>query len=518
MLPKRPYVVIFTLGVWLLLSAANFGSFDATIPYEYGPWMHIAILSFYAWFMIFWLWGLHSFSHHVLSFLPRAINPRAGDPRPDTEVAILYTTCDDFDAEACESALRQTHPRVRLLICDDSSDPWNRAVIDRWAAAQEQRVRVVRRGNNEGFKAGNLNHAIAYYVHEEHILICDADEIIPPDFVEKLLPYFVEEQVGFVQASHRARTIPKSHFAGTIAAGVDLFFGHFLPAKNRFGYVSCQGHGVIIRRSVWEQVGGFPHRLCEDMAFGARALEAGYRGVFVPTVVAEEATPQTYRALLKSRSRTVRGAIEFFQLEYRRLARSPKATLTEKLDLLITESGAYLGLVVSVSIWGGLIISYLYKIQGYNGTQPWMPFVFALGPAAAAAPLLIKIPKDPVRYGQYMFVMAANYASLMPVLALRAIEQTVGVRNPIFDVSGAIARQGTSPRDFTVSFPYGISLVIGALALHSPTSPLTMCLSLTFLLTPLLYFTEQKGILGAVGRAWGLAPYLAIALLGVWMH
>lgn len=518
MLPKRPYVVALTVGAWLILSAANYGSFDATIPYEYGPWMHIAILSFYGWFMLFWLWGLHTFSHHVLSFFPSMINPVAGPARPDAPVAILYTTCDDFDPEACASGLAQTHPHVRLLICDDSSDPRSRATIDRWAASQEPPVQVVRRDSNEGFKAGNLNHAIAHHVPEEYILICDADELLPTDAVEKLLPYFVEEQVGFVQANHRARTIPKTHFAGTIAASVDLFFSHFLPAKNRFGYVSCQGHGVIVRRSVWETVKGFPHIMCEDMGFTARALAAGYRGVFVPTVVAEEGTPETYRALLKSRSRTVRGAIEFFQTEFRPLWRSPHGTMTEKLDLVITESAAYLGLVVSVAIWGGLIISYLYCIQGANGTQPWMPFVFALGPVAAAAPLLYKIPRDPVRYGQYMFVMAANQASLMPVLAVRAIEQTLKLRAPIFDVTGKIARQGSSPMDFTVSLPYGIALVIGALVLHSPTSPLTMCLSLTFLLTPLLYFTEQKGFLGFLGRQWGLAPYLAIAALGVWMH
>jgi len=518
MLPKKPHVVVLTLTVWLVLSAANFGSFDATIPYEYGPWMHLAILSFYGWFMMFWLWGLHTLAHHILSFCPKLIHPRPGAPKPDAKVAILYTTCDDFDPEACASALRQTHPHTRLIICDDSHEPPSRALIDRWVAAQDRPILVVRRGTNQGFKAGNLNYAIEHYADEEYLLVCDADELIPPDFVERLLPYFSGDGVGFVQANHRARTIPRTHFAGTLALSVDVFFSHFLPAKNRFGYVSCQGHGVIIRRSVWQQAGGFPEIICEDMGFAARALTVGYRGVFVPSVVAEEATPPTYRSLVKSRSRVIRGAIQFFQTEWPALARSPHITLMEKLDLLITESAAYIGLVVCVSLWGGLIISYLYSLQGVNGNQPWLPFVYALAPVLAAAPILYKIPREPERYGKYLFVMAANHATLMPTLAVRAVEQTLKLRQPIFHVTGKIGRQEQSPLDFVASMPFGIALVAGGMVMHSPMSPLVFCISLTFLLTPLLRFTEQKGFLGALGRQWGLAPYLAIAALGLWMH
>lgn len=518
MLPKQPHVVILSLGLWLILSAANFGSFDATIPYEYGPWMHIAILGFYVWFMMFWLWGLHTLSHHILSFCPKMIHPRPGDPKPDAKVAILYTTCDDFDAEACESCLHQTHPHTRLIICDDSQDAQSRAFIDRWVEEHEQEILVIRRGFNQGFKAGNLNYAIAGYADEEYLLICDADELIPDDFVERMLPYFSSDGVGFVQANHRARSVPRTRFAGTLSLSVDVFFSHFLPAKNRFGYVSCQGHGVIIRRSVWEQAGGFPEIICEDMGFAARALTVGYRGVFVPSIVAEEATPPTYRALVKSRSRVIRGAIQFFQTEWPALARSPHITLMEKLDLIITESAAYIGLVVSVSLWGGLIISWLYCLQGVNGNQPWLPFVYALAPVLAAAPILYKIPREPERYGQYLFVMAAVHATLMPTLALRAVEQTFKLAKPVFHVTGKIGRQNQSALDFVSSMPFGIALVVGGIVMHSPMSPLVFCISLTFLLTPLIAFTEQKGLLGVLGRQWGLAPYLAIAALGVWMR
>jgi cellulose synthase/poly-beta-1,6-N-acetylglucosamine synthase-like glycosyltransferase len=517
-MPSKNLALVAVVGLsWLLLSAISFGSFEGTIPRECSTATHLALLSFYGWFMIFWLWALNTFWHQVFSFFARSTTPAPGAAHPDARVAILYTTCDDFDPQACGSCLQQTHPHTRLIICDDSFTPRSRQMIDRWAQAQSDRVTVVRRGDNRGFKAGNLNHAIAQHAKEEYLLICDADEIIPPDFVERLLPYFSNDGVGFVQANHRARTVPQTQFAASLALTTDIFFGYFLPPKNRFGFVACQGHGVIIRRSVWAAIGGFPEIVCEDLGFSSRALAQGYRGIFVPSVVAQEATPPTYRALLGSRSRVVRGTIEYFQTEYPQLLRSPHASPVEKLDILMSSSCCYLGLVVVINIWGGLVLSHLHGVQGYSESQPWLPFVYVLAPIATVAPLIVEIIRQPIRYGQYLFVTTTNHASLMPILAVRALEQTLRLRAPIFHVTGKIARQGHSLGDYLVSIPWGLSVLAGALLLPSPVAPLILGASLTFLLTPLLYFSESKGVMGVLGRQWGLAPYVAIVVLGVWI-
>lgn len=516
---KNPGLVAVVVLTWLTICAISFSSFESTIPTYWSPLHRYAVLTFYGWFLMIWLWGLNTFWHQVLSFFPSLTNPRPGTMPEDSRVAILYTTCDDFDPEACASCLRQTHPNTRLIICDDSHEPASRHMIDVWVQAQnDDRITVTRRGDNKGYKAGNLNYVIANHAFEEYLLLCDADELLPPDFVERLLPYLSHEKIGFAQASHCAREAPKTRFAAGFALTIDMFFAHFLPAKNRFGFVSCQGHGAIIRRSVWEEIGGFPEIVCEDLGFASNALAAGYRGVFVPQVMAQEATPPTYKALMGSRTRIVRGTIEYFQKEFWRLLTSPRATLVEKLDVLMTSSSCYLSLVVVVNIWGGIVLSYLHDLQGYTASQPWMPFVYVLGPVATVAPILYKILREPVRYGQYLFVNTANHASLMPVLAMRTIEQTLHIRKPIFHVTGKIARERQSLLDYAVSMPWGLSVFIGAMILRSSVSPLMLGVSLTFLLTPLLYFSEKEGVLGLVGRQWGLAPYVAVVVLGVWPH
>ena len=112
--------------------------------------------------------------------------------------------------------------------------------------------------------------------------------------------------------------------------------------------------------------------------------------------------------------------------------------------------------------------------------------------------------------------MAAIHASLMPMLALGAIEQTLKLNAPIFHVTGKIARQPQSLLDYATSIPFGLLIAACAWLLPSQVSPLMFGLSLTFLLTPMMVFTEKDGLLGVLGRQWGLAPYLAMAVIGVW--
>jgi len=155
-----------------------------------GPWpVAVALACLYLPWMATWLWTIHNFVHQAMStFLHR---PLAASPIAATEpVALLYTTCDDFDAAACLSGLRQSYQHTRLIICDDSRQPASRDRIDQWIETAGQLVTIVRRPNWDGLKAGNLNYAIETTVTEELIAICDADEVLPEDFLARRWTYF----------------------------------------------------------------------------------------------------------------------------------------------------------------------------------------------------------------------------------------------------------------------------------------------------------------------------------------
>ena len=80
---------------------------------------------------------------------------------------IVYLTCDDFVSDACLSCLSQEYPQnaYHLLVCDDSREGNYLAAVSQFAR-QHRRLHLVRRPTRDGFKAGNLNHAVRSFTNE----------------------------------------------------------------------------------------------------------------------------------------------------------------------------------------------------------------------------------------------------------------------------------------------------------------------------------------------------------------
>ncbi len=520
---KKSFALLaLTFVSWAGASLWSWNRYSHTIP-ECGSVVSLFLKLLHAMWMLLWLWGIHNFWHQTLSFLSR----RRGDIAPpsdvapskeDQSVAVLYATCDDFDSEACESCLNQSHPGSRLIICDDSRDERLRRQIDEWASRHTDRVIVVRRCDHGGFKAGNLNHAISQFVSEEFIVLCDADEILPRDFVARMLSRFSHSRTAFAQARHEARSPARTRFASLLAPTIDIFYKHCLPLRNRFGFVSCFGHGVMIRRSVWSAIGGFPEIVSEDIGFASRALAAGYRGVYVEEVVAQEAYPSTYTAFRKRYCKVISGTIEYFRKEFPVLLKSPHATLTEKVDLLVTFSCCYLGATTMISLLGGLLLLYIYRLQGYDRLETWLLGLYLAGPLTPVVPLLINLFRRPQKHFHYMFVGALAYASLLPLLCLEAIEQTAKLREPVFEATGKMARQKQRARDHLLIQVFGLLILALALFFHSAAFIPAIGVSLMYILGPLMCFTERKDWIGFLARNCCFIPFTVIALLLLWFR
>ncbi|HXD30969.1 MAG TPA: glycosyltransferase family 2 protein [Pyrinomonadaceae bacterium] len=421
-------------------------------------------------------------------------------------------TCDDFDQVACDSCFDQNYSSARFFICDDSAGNKCKDQVDEWAKANEKAI-VIRRPNRSGFKAGNLNNVIASFVREEFILICDADEVLECNFVRSLLPYFDRPDIGFVQARHCVSSLAVTRFAELLGRVTDIFFNYNLPLRNRFGFVSCFGHGVMIRRSVWQEIGGFPEMTSEDLAFASRALAAGYRGVYAEEVVAREAFPPSYTALLRKYRRVVEGTIEYFTREFPRLVRSPQATWTEKVDLFITYSSCFMGLVWMINLVGGLILIRAYAKVGYTRLEPWLMLLYLAGPFLPVAPLVIHIAKEPRKYVQLFFAGAITYASLLPSLALRALVQLLGSRIPSFEPTGKIARQRQRRVEPLLISMTGAVVFSLAMVSHSSSYVPSAGIGLMLILGPLLCFAEVSNVFGIIVRNCGLIPYAVMVFL-----
>ncbi len=291
----------------------------------------------------FWLNGVKDFIY-VLWFLfaKRALfkkyRPvlRADASHINNKVLLLYCTCNDFDEESLVRSMRQNYKNFETVILDDSSQEEYRRAIDRFAA--EYDVRVVRRQDRNGFKAGNINHFLqsedAKNCGYRYAVILDSDEIIPSNFITECLKYFVTyDNVGIVQANHVA-TRNRNFFMKLFHIGVNSHWPTYQTMKNRYGFSSMLGHGAMIRRDCYEAAGGFPNLVAEDLCLSIELRNIGYYVAFAPNIICEEEYPVDYAAFKKRHSKWTQGNLEFIKRYTGKIFRSKMAWF-EKMDIVL---------------------------------------------------------------------------------------------------------------------------------------------------------------------------------------
>jgi len=289
---------------------------------------------------IAWLYGLYNIAVVVFSGIlqRQAQAARVTTQTPalsNTPVAVLYTTCNDFVLESAVSCLAMDYQNFKIYILDDSSDSSYKTMIDKFAASNPDKVQVIRRENRKGYKAGNLNHALQKVVKEPLFVIADADEIMPADFLNKLVPRLeADPNCGFIQANHKSKSWGVSKLERDMGIGIDIHWKRYQPLRNHYGFVMFLGHGALLRTECWNIVGGFPELVSEDLAYALSIREFGFYGTFAEDVVCYEEFPSSVRAFRIRHVKWTRGTCEFLGQKLIPLLRSPFISWVEKIDIL----------------------------------------------------------------------------------------------------------------------------------------------------------------------------------------
>jgi cellulose synthase (UDP-forming) len=136
--------------------------------------------------------------------------------------------------------------------------------------AAELGVGYIRREGSEHAKAGNLNHALSV-TSGEFILQLDADHVALPHMIERLLGYFSDPAIGFVQSPHDFyNTDSFTHVVNDEGHRMweenRIFFSLVQPGKDNWDSSFFCGSCGMIRRAALEEIGGFATQsVTEDM-------------------------------------------------------------------------------------------------------------------------------------------------------------------------------------------------------------------------------------------------------------
>ncbi len=407
----------------------------------------LALAAFSVLLLVFWMLGAYYLSLTMFFLFASAARRRTCPPpsapvvadRPS--VAILYPTCDDFQAAAAATAVAQDYPSGHVFILDDSRAATSREAVDEFQRMHPRRVTVVRRPSPEGFKAGNLNHALRGPARDFPLfVVLDADELLPGHFLSALVPRLLRGRWAFAQAAHEPNPAQRGAFAEMLRQTILPFWAVLLSGKNRYGFVPCVGHGVLIRRDAWELAGGFPEVASEDLAFSLRLLCGGRRGVYVPEVVCREDFPASMPAFQRQQQRYMLGVLQVLWRAAGPLWRSPAVTWTEKLDvglcvlplyvpafclLFVLTAGLALPLcfghfswVVAQTAWGAVRCPFLQSFDG-RFVPLWHPLFVGLSLLFSLSPTLPALALAGVGriHRPFRLILASNvaYMAVMPV-------------------------------------------------------------------------------------------------------
>ena len=166
---------------------------------------------------------------------------------------------------ACNE-LRYPH---RTLVLDDGNRPEVKTLCE------ELKCVYLARETHDHAKAGNLNFGLQHS-DAEFIAIFDADHVPLSSFIDKLIGYFKDSKVGFVQVPQEFYNIDSIQHRTDrkekkIWGEQYLFFSLIQPGKDSWNAAFFVGSCAILRRKALDDIGGFATgSITEDMLTSIR--------------------------------------------------------------------------------------------------------------------------------------------------------------------------------------------------------------------------------------------------------
>ncbi|ACC71552.1 glycosyltransferase [Paraburkholderia phymatum] len=191
------------------------------------------------------------------------------------------------------------------------------------------------RGENAHAKAGNLNHALKHS-SGEFIAIFDADHAARKDFLTKVIGFFADPRVGFVQTPqdfYNVDSFSHRQIGRRVWHEQSLFFKVIQRGKDSWNAAFFCGSCAVLRRSALERIGGFAtETVTEDIHTSILLHKAGYKSVYYPESLAFGLAPHSLDTYLQQRIRWGVGGMQVLRRE--RVLWSSGLTLAQRLNYM----------------------------------------------------------------------------------------------------------------------------------------------------------------------------------------
>ena len=302
----------------------------AVTPTKLEKWtLRVMVLASFFWLIIFiwWFFGKPRIGNPylywpltialILKLMQRAYEwyhyfdisvPEKPKKTREFNVDMLTTACPGEPRAMIIRTLQKmvavTYPHTTYL-CDEGDDPVLRKVCT------ELGVVHVTRTEKKNAKAGNVNNALQQATGELCVIM-DPDHEPIPEFLDRVLPYFEDEQVGYVQVVQGYYNQEESFVAKAAAEQTYHFYGPMMMCMHSYGTSQAIGANCTFRRSALDSIGGHAAGLTEDMHTSMKLQAKGWKAMYVPEMLSKGLVPSTVSAFYKQQLKWGRGTFELF--------------------------------------------------------------------------------------------------------------------------------------------------------------------------------------------------------------
>jgi cellulose synthase/poly-beta-1,6-N-acetylglucosamine synthase-like glycosyltransferase/tetratricopeptide (TPR) repeat protein len=189
-----------------------------------------------------------------------------------------------------EACVRMDYPH-KTYVLDDGRRP------DVESLARELGVEYIARPDNRHFKAGNLNYAFER-TDGEFVVVLDADHVPEPHFITRLIGYFRDDRLGYVQTPHAFYNFDSfqarlDHKNRRYWEEGHLFYYVIQPGRNKWNCPIFAGSAAMFRRAAIRDVGLMAtETITEDLHTGLRMNAKGWKSISISErLVAGQAAP-----------------------------------------------------------------------------------------------------------------------------------------------------------------------------------------------------------------------------------
>ena len=306
--------------------------------------------------------------------------PESPEKEPEFKVDILTTY---FPGEpyqmivtTLEAISKITYPHTTYL-CDEANDSFLKKFC------LDNGVVHVTRNNRKDAKAGNINNALEKVATGDICVVLDPDHIPDPDFLNPILPYFSNPEIGFVQIVQSYYNIKETLVARGAAEQTYQFYGPMMMTLNSYGTVNAIGANCVFRRTALDSIGGHAPGLCEDMHTAMLLYSRGWKAVYLPEVLARGLAPSSLTTYFKQQLKWARGTFDLLLKVYPKIF--SKLSVRQKIHFGILPLHYLCGLIYFINFLIPILALFL-------STTPWrgniVEFVLAILPVGASALLI----------------------------------------------------------------------------------------------------------------------------------